>query len=76
MKCTVLAKPKVKEFIIAQANAGYTGLDLAKRSKVNNSTISQIVARGVMVHPKTAKKLADALGTRLEDIFELVFKEE
>jgi DNA-binding XRE family transcriptional regulator len=62
--------PKVdtQKLELARSRKGWTRLDLAALIKVDVSTISNI-ERGKTQNPKTIKKIADALGLRMKDVF-------
>ncbi|UXR69076.1 helix-turn-helix transcriptional regulator [Staphylococcus sp. IVB6246] len=54
---------------------GFNLSDLSNKAEVSTTYLSQIVNGKKIPSPKTSKKIADALGVEIEDIFEFVLKE-
>lgn len=72
MKSTIIIRPKIREIMLARANAGYSSLDLAKAAGVHYTTIHAIESgRNKIILPKTAKRISTALGKSLQDLFEI-----
>ena len=44
---------------------------LARKSGLNNSTISNIETHNHSVHPKSAKAICDALNAEFDELFEV-----
>lgn len=55
---------------------GFITVDLSKKTGVSQTYLSQIINRKKEPSPKMAKRIADALGVEIEDIFEFDVKEE
>jgi len=67
-KENIMVKGNVEVIKAARLEQGWTVSDLAKQIKVNKATISGI-ERGVSTSPTTAKRIADALGKPVTELF-------
>lgn len=65
-----MLKIKLEQFQQMRVNQGLSCQDLAKSSGVSASTICRL-ERGFSANPSTAKKLADALGCPVTDLFDI-----
>jgi DNA-binding XRE family transcriptional regulator len=59
---------KIKELGIARLEKGWSRTKLAENAKVSASSVCRI-EQGLPANPTTAKKLADALGKTVGDLF-------
>lgn len=64
--------PKSKNLSQARIRNGYSLRDLAAKSKVHYSTISNLENGRTSVTPKTAKAICDTLNKEFDELFEIV----
>lgn len=63
---------KTKKIAEARCRAGMSMREMAGKSNLNVTNISNIENGKVNPHPKTAKHICDALRLTFDDLFELV----
>lgn len=63
-------KPKKRQIFIAMAQKGFTQKKLSEKASLNSSTISIYLNNKRFITPKSALKIANALGCSIEDLFE------
>lgn len=67
-------RSKRMEILVAMAKKGFNQKTLSEASNLNPTTISLLLNNKKTVSGRTAIKIADALETDLEDLFEIEVK--
>jgi transcriptional regulator with XRE-family HTH domain len=70
MDATDISKPRGATVRMLRRDRGWTQKELAAAAEVSNLTIVRLENEEVAPHPKTLKKVANALGVRVPDLYE------
>lgn len=63
--------PRANKIKMQRILSGMSMRALARKSGLNNSTISNIETHNHSVHPKSAKAICDALNAEFDELFEV-----
>lgn len=67
--------PKKIKIFVAMAKKGFNQTDLSETAELNKSTLSLFLNGKRTISPTSARKIADALDSDLEELFEIEIKE-
>lgn len=67
-------RPIKNQFLIAMAKKGLNQKMLSSAAGLNPSTISTFLNNKTAISPRSAQKIAEALSSEIEEIFEIELK--